>query len=204
MKSYISIPKLIDKNSHIYLFQKFDGSQIRAEFNSKKGFYKFGTKNQLIDVNTKPFNKAIPLIINKYQESIAEIAQKNKWRDAVFFFEFFGPSSFAGSHDFAEEQDVVLFDANPYKKGILPPDEFINIFKYVEIPKVLFQGYLTDEIIESVRNSTLKDMPYEGVIAKGANISPGLPLMFKIKSKNWLNKLKDHCKDNEKLFNDLA
>lgn len=45
--------------------------------------------------------------------------------------------------------------------------------------------------------------PFEGIVAKGSYASPGMPLMFKWKSRAWLEKLKKHCGDNEALFNEL-
>ena len=46
MKQYPSIPGLKEleklKGRKIYVFDKIDGSNIRAEWNPKKGFYKFG------------------------------------------------------------------------------------------------------------------------------------------------------------------
>ena len=44
-------------------------------------------------------------------------------------------------------------------------------------------------------------MTFEGVVAKGVNDKlTKMPIMFKIKSKAWLDKLKEYCKDDERLF----
>lgn len=205
MKSYPSIDKQIRADVHIYAQQKFDGNQIRAEWSSKRGFYKFGTKNTLIDENTKPYGKAIPLIKNKYEEWLAMVFKEQRWRDVICFFEFYGPNSFAGQHLDTEEQTVTLFDVNPYKQGILEPREFIKLFGHLDTPKVLFEGKANSEFILSVRNGTLPDMPLEGVICKGQNDKKTkMPIMFKIKSQAWLDKLKVHCNGNEELFKKLV
>jgi hypothetical protein len=48
-------------------------------------------------------------------------------------------------------------------------------------------------------------MTFEGVVCKGANDKKTkMPIMFKIKSQAWLDKLKEHCKEDEALFNKLA
>jgi hypothetical protein len=48
-------------------------------------------------------------------------------------------------------------------------------------------------------------MSLEGVVCKGANDKKtNMPIMFKIKSKAWLQRLKEHCKDDEALFERLA
>lgn len=60
MKYYPSITKEIRHDIYIYAFDKLDGSNIRAEWNSKRGFYKFGTRNQLMDEKTDPWGQSIP------------------------------------------------------------------------------------------------------------------------------------------------
>lgn len=205
MKSYPSITKDVRQDIYIYAFDKLDGSNMRAEWNSKKGFYKFGTRTTMIDENTKPFNRAISLIKEKYEEDLAMVFAEHKWKDALCFFEFYGPSSFAGFHNFDEEMTVTLIDVNPYKEGIMPPSEFIKYFGHLDIPKVLFEGHVTAEFFDQVKQSTLPGMTLEGVVCKGANDkATKMPIMFKVKSRAWLGKLKEYCKDNEALFNKLA
>jgi len=205
MKFYPSISKEIRQDIYIYAFDKIDGSNIRAEWNSKKGFYKFGTRNQLTDEKTMPFGRAIPLIKEKYEEDLTSIFKEQDWRDALCFFEYWGLSSFAGNHNFEEKMDVTLIDVNPFKEGILVPTEFIKLFGHLDIPKVCYEGHVTTELFDQIKQSTLKGMTFEGVVCKGANDKmTKAPIMFKIKSKAWLGKLKDFCKDDEKLFERLS
>lgn len=204
MKQYPSITKDIQKDVYIYAFDKYDGSNMRAEWNFKKGFYKFGTRTELID-NKSPFGGAIDLIKKKYTDNLSKVFKNNKWNDALCFFEYWGPSSFAGSHNFNEKMDITLLDVNPYKRGIMPPNEFIKYFGHLDIPKVLFEGQITVELFDSVKKSTLPGMTFEGCVCKGEmDKKSNMPIMFKIKSQAWLNKLKKHCKGNEILFNKLA
>ena len=204
MKTYPSINKDIDTNTYIYAFNKLDGSNFRCEWNSKRGFYKFGTRNQLIDESSKPFGRAINLIKDKFESDISLVCKEQKWRDALFFFEFYGDESFAGNHNFEKPMTATLIDVNPHKMGLLEPTLFLKLFKHLDIPKVLYEGHVNDNFIEKVKNSKLDGMDLEGVVCKGKYISPGMPLMFKIKSKAWLNKLKDFCKDDTSLFERLA
>jgi hypothetical protein len=205
MKQYPSIQRLlIDNipNINFYLFSKIDGSNIRAEWNNKRGFYKFGTRHQLIDNNSKPFGASIELIKTKYEKDISDICKANKIENIVCFFEYYGPSSFAGNHNFDEQLDVILFDANPYKRGILPPSDFITLFGDLDIPTVVHQGKITPNVYSSIRESTLPGVTFEGVVGKGMD---GKQLaMYKIKSQAWLDKLKIFCKDDESLFNKLV
>lgn len=205
MKHYPSITKEIRHDVHIWAFDKLDGSNIRAEWNSKKGFYKFGTKNQLMDEKTKPFGVACQLIRDKYESDIAMVFKEQKWRDIICFFELHGPSSAFGQHNFEEKLDVTLIDANPYKEGILEPAQFIKLFGHLDIPKVLYQGKVTTELFDKVKQSTLPGMTGEGVVCKGASDNGArMPVMFKIKSQAWLDKLRIYVNGNENLFNLLS
>lgn len=205
MKSYISIDKVIRSSIDIYACAKYDGSQIRAEWSPKNGFYKFGTKTRLIDEKEPLFGKAIPLIKESYEKDLTDIFKKQKYESAVCFFEFLGPNSFAGRHNENDAFEVIFFDITPYKKPILDPNEFYKLFSSVRVAEVLYIGKANATFVESVRNSTLEGMPEEGVICKAKNPKKGgIPIMFKIKSNIWLDKLKDFCKDDLKLFEELA
>jgi hypothetical protein len=205
MKSYPSISKTLREDIYIYAFDKLDGSSIRAEWNSKRGFYKFGTRTQLIDSSSNPFGIAIQIIKDKYENDLSLIFKEQKWKDVICFFELYGPSSFAGTHNFNEKLTVTLFDVNPFKQGILEPKYFINYFSHLDIPKILFEGKITSELLDKIKQSTLSGMTYEGVVCKGSNDkATKMPIMFKIKSQIWLNKLKIYCKDNIILFEQLA
>jgi hypothetical protein len=203
MKSYPSIPKQIVPTS-VYAFAKIDGSNIRAEWSKKKGFYKFGSRTQLLVPEQKILYRSIDLIKNREWE-LTEIAEKQKWDRAIFFFEFFGDKSFCGNHDEDDEHKVSLIDVNPHKRGIIPPKEFLETFKYVEHCPVLYHGDITEEFVDSVKQSTLPDMPTEGVVCKARNPKdPRSPIMFKIKSRKWLDNLSTYCKGDAQLFARLS
>ena len=158
-----------------------------------------------MDENSVPFGKAISLIKEKFENDLTVIFKERSWKDALCFFEYHGPSSFAGNHNFEEAMTVTLIDVNPYKEGIMLPEEFIKYFGHLDIAKVLYEGYLSAELIDNVKQSTLNGMTFEGVVCKGANDKKTkMPIMFKIKSHAWLEKLKDYCKGDETLFNRLV
>ena len=205
MKYYPSITKEVRQDIHIYAFDKLDGSNIRAEWNAKKGFYKFGTRNELTDEKTMPFGRAIPLIKEKYEKDLTLIFKEQNWRDVLCFFEYWGADSFAGTHNFEAKMDVTLIDVNPFKEGIMMPEQFIELFGHLDIPKVCYEGYVTTELFDQVKQSTLPGMTFEGVVCKGTNDKlTKMPIMFKIKSRAWLDKLKEYCKGDEHLFQKLS
>lgn len=196
MKQYPSISRDIIYGKPIYAFDKLDGSNIRAEWSAKKGFWKFGSRNVLID-NTHQFLGECPnLITEKYTETLNGIFRKLKLQKTICFFEFFGENSFAGNHE-NENHDVVLFDVWVYKKGLMSPKKFVKTFTNVDTANLLYVGTSNKEFEQSVRCGSLDGMTFEGVVCKGKNITPHIPLMFKIKNTEWLYKLKNTCKDNE-------
>jgi len=187
MKSYPIIFYKIDSNISIYAFDKIDGSCIRAEWMAKKGFWKFGTRRRLLDTN-EFLGKAIGLIREKYEKDLSKVFYDNKYGRVLCFFEFWGENSFAGQHEEDEDHTVTLIDVNPFKKGILPPKVFIDLFGHLDIPNVVYQGRVTSSFVEKVRAGTIEGMTYEGVVCKG--MKKKLLIMFKLKSRKWIERVK--------------
>lgn len=203
MKTYPSISNKIDRHKKIYAFDKLDGSNIRAEWNPKRGFYKFGSRTQLL-TNDSILYRSKGLIEDKYGEALNKIFHEQKYKKAIAFFEFYGPSSFAGSHNATEDQTVTLFDVSYDTKGLMEPKSFLKLFdNKVEIAQLLYEGYPDQGFLEQVINGTLEGMTFEGVICKGSYVSPGRPLMYKIKNEDWIFKVKETYKGNEKLIQKL-
>lgn len=198
MKTYPSIEKTI-VNRTIYAFDKLDGSNIRAEWSRKKGFCKFGSRHHLIDETDKLLGKAPGLIMEKYSEILSQIFFEIRWQKAVAFFEYYGPRSFAGSHHPEDDHNVTLFDVSG-DRGLIEPKDFVRSFGNLDIAKVLYVGMPTNDLIEDVKEGRLTGMTFEGVVCKGPHVSPGLPLMFKIKSNAWLTTLKETCKTDEEFM----
>jgi len=187
----------------VITFDKLDGSNIRAEWSRKQEFYKFGSRTQLINRNHPILGEAVDLIVEKYQKQLAKIFSAKKWERAVAFFEFYGKNSFAGSHE-NEEHKVTLIDVNVYKRGMIEPLHFIELFEEVGIPKVLHKGVLTEDLVTSVKNGTLEDMTFEGVVCKYHNPKNKVVKMFKIKNRSWIDRLKEKCDGNDALFRRLV
>lgn len=202
MKTYPTISTAI-VSKPIYAFDKLDGSNIRTFWTRKGGFTKFGRRHALLDDSNPILKRSVDLFMNKYSESLQKIFKDNRWSTATCFFEFFGPSSFAGVHLEDEMQDVVLFDVSAEKRGMLEPREFIRTFGDLDIAKVLYHGNPTDEFVTSVRDGSLSGMTFEGVVCKGQYVSPGLPLMFKVKNEAWISRVKSLYVGDEKMIAQL-
>lgn len=203
MKQYPSIPYGGSCAEKVVVFDKLDGSNIRAEWSKKKGWTKFGSRNQLICEESGILRKAELLICQKYGDDLSKIFIDQKYSKAVAFFEFCGSSSFAGSHAENEEHTVTLLDVSPHQTGILSVFDFVKIFDKLDMPTILHTGPVSHEMILSVQNGTLEGMTFEGVVCKGYSKRKKQAFMFKQKNKAWIKKLKQYCGDNETKFRSL-
>lgn len=202
MKEYPSIQGEI-VGQPIYAFDKLDGSNVRAEWSKKRGFYKFGKRHGLVDETDPLLGEAKGLILESYSESLSRIFSKNRWQTAVGFFEFSGPNSFAGNHA-DEPHEVVLFDVSAEKKGLLDPRDFLKLFQdQVKTAALLYHGNPNSILEDAVRSGQLEGMTFEGVVCKGKFVSPGRPLMFKIKNRAWIDKVKGLYADKPDLLAQL-
>ncbi len=204
MKQYPSIPRQA-QNIPVYAFDKLDGSNIRAEWNKKKGFHKFGSRTQLIDHTHDFLGEAPELVKTKYEQKLHDIFKKERFEEVVCFFEFYGPSSFAGTHKKDEEHTVTIFDIDVYKRGLMKPSDFLKVVGDLDFPKVAYFGNANSDFIEEIRDSKNEAVTFEGVVCK-SNLTDKYnhPIMFKVKTKAWIDKLKNYCKGDDKLFEALA
>ena len=188
----------------MHVFDKLDGSNIRAEWSKKRGFYKFGTRHHLLGADDPMLGPSIELITKKYGDDLSHRFKELKYESAVAFFEYIGPRSQFGHHLIDDPHDVVLIDVNPYKIGILDPDRFVASFGDLDIPKVLHVGPIDQTFIDSVYADELAGITFEGVVCKGkAARNTDVPVMFKLKTKKWLDALRARCGSDQKLFDTL-
>jgi hypothetical protein len=196
MKTYPKIPYNNEKlyGLETWAFYKYDGSNIRFEWNKKRGWYKFGTRTQLISPTEPIYGKGIDVFLNKYGDDLSKIFySKYKNIDSIVVFgEYFGQNSFAGKHSDSDEMDVVIFDISLYKKGFITPKEFINNFGSLDIAKLIYNGEYNEDFVNSIKQNKLDLL--EGVVCKGAiktKKEGELIWMSKIKTDKWLASVKD-------------
>lgn len=195
MKQYDSIEYFGDHwGLPVIAFDKLDGSNLRFEYSQKRGFYKFGTRKQMIDESSE-FGFAIELFLNKYHESLSRIFKSKEYRNIlnlVCYAELVGTKSAFGQHNFGNDKfDIVLFDVDQYKKGLVPPKEFVKNFSSAGIPRVVYEGNLNKELVERVKANEF-DLT-EGVICKGQTLTrKGRPELYycKIKTDDWFERLR--------------
>lgn len=207
MIQYNSIPhfnscKLLGQP--VFSFYKYDGSNLRFEWQPKKGFFKFGSRTQLIDKNSEIFGCSIEQfqdtmskdILSRMEDFYSKKVINNLDR-IVAFCEFFGENSVAGTHDINDEKYLKLFDIHMFKKGFIPPKEFVEIFEGFEhSAELLYYGNLNQDYIKEVQLN--EDMKLkEGVICKG--VVKGQVEMTKIKTNAWLEMIKGKFENWEKL-----
>lgn len=198
MKSYPSISAEI-QNIDVYAFPKYDGSNLRAEWSKKNGFYKFGSRTRLLDPQEKPLGEGVDLYLSKYKDSLTKCFKSEHFESVVCFFEFFGDNSFAGYHE-DEPHQVIVFDIAPFKKGLLPPQDYISLArKYsLDISLPIYHGNANSEFHKQVSEGILPGMTFEGVVCKSSPLKKGYPPnMFKIKNQAWYEKLRTKCKTSE-------
>lgn len=196
-----------------YAFVKYDGSNIRAEWSKKRGWYKFGTRKLLFDETSDIFGPAIGCFLNKYGDDLSKAFRHKDFRGVdgfIVFFEWFGARSFAGAHEPDDPKDVVLFDVNPHRKGMLGPKQFLDYFGHLKVAEHIWTGNLGPQVLDAVRAMDFDFIDYrssydikpevpEGVVFKGGS-GHGL-WMAKAKSQAWYDAIKTRRpQDWEKLL----
>ena len=166
-------------------FEKYDGSNLRWEWQPKRGWHKFGTRHELFGADHPLYGQAVPLFMAKGDEVIRRCKEVERGVQKVTAYtEFFGPSSFAGSHDPAEPKELRLLDVQLYKRGIMAPRLFLRTFG--DLPwaaQAVYQGNLNRRFIEDVRQGLYPVV--EGVVAKGDGF------MVKVKTYSYLKHLNE-------------
>lgn len=186
MKHYPSIPKFSKGDLKLYTFDKLDGSNLRFEWNKKKGWYKFGTRTRLMDESDVDFGPGIPLFKETLAEPLEKIIVDQGWQEVIVFGEFYGKESFAGTHSPTDPKTITIFDVNPYKMGFLAPQDFLKLFGQFG-PKYLGLISWTADFIDKVRKGEMEGIMFEGVVGK---VKQGnRVIMYKAKTQAWIDKV---------------
>lgn len=185
-------------------FYKYDGSNLRFEWDKKKGWAKFGSRTQMIDSKTPILGQGIEMFQDILgSEIIKRMKDKegknfNNLQRITAFAEFYGENSFAGTHQDSDEKFLKLFDIFLFKKGFVHPKDFVDTFgDWENTAKVVYSGNLNVPFINAVRANNIEGVTlFEGVICKGVSKKIKSPYhgdlwMTKIKTTEYLNRLKN-------------
>ena len=195
--------KKVPKGFPCIAFYKYDGSNLRFEWSAKKGWNKYGSRTQMIDIKHEVFGKGIEIFQEQLGNIIVERIKKAYPKEfknierITAFAEFYGENSFAGNHEISDEKNVKLFDIYIFKKGFLAPEKFVEIFgDWDKAAQVVYQGNLNEGFIQDVRHNGLILPLNEGVICKGSSDkikfqTHGTVWMTKIKTFDFINRLKN-------------
>ena len=86
----------------------------------------------------------------------------------------------------------------------MDPKEFVKTFGKLDIPAIVYEGKANATLVEKVREGVLDGVTFEGVVCKARDPRKDRPpIMFKIKSRAWLSRLKEHCDGDEDLYRKL-
>ena len=201
MKTYPSIigPTRLAPHLPCVAFYKYDGSNLRFEWNPKTGWAKYGTRWRLFDHTDTDFGCAVEIFHRQYANDIEHIFRKNKdyhgIQRATVYCEFYGPSSIGGWHDPNEAKQLMLLDVDVYKRGLIAPREFIKNFSHLESARIIYEGNFGKQLVEDVRND--KYPVKEGIVAKGWHKNK--QWMVKVKTKSWLIEIREKSKNNPAL-----
>ena len=196
----------------VIAFDKLDGSNIRVEWSKKRGFYKYGTRTQMLDKSHQQLGNAVSIFEEKYFEPLNTYFSTNKdyraLQSITIFLEYFGPNSFAGYHEPTDKMDVVLLDVWQHSKGWVEPKEFVNQFSGFGIPDIIYRGNLNNEFIQDIKDD--KYNLKEGVVVKGLQDTKRVDKkvwMVKVKANHWYERVKERYGQNaiiEDLNGDLS
>jgi hypothetical protein len=170
------------------VFDKLDGSSMRAEWNRKRGWYKHGKRHGLID-STNPHLLAAPdVFMATMGEQIAKIATDSRWETLVVFYEFWGTRSIAGLHFTGDTFNATLFDAAPHKQGIMLPKDFRKTFEdKVPTAKHLGTIHWTRGFVDRVRQGEVEGITFEGVVGKAGTKHD--IIRAKAKTQRWIDRV---------------
>jgi len=192
VKQYPSIPnsggQSFEGLGTVHVFDKLDGSNLRAEWSKKRGWYKFGSRTQLIDENSTQFPGGVPLLTEQGEAVLS--CFRRRPQKLVIFGEYYGPNSFAGVHVDSDPKRLTVFDVCVDNRGWMDPKDFVKLFEgSVDIPRHLGSMNWTRGLVQRVREGEFdEELTFEGIVAKTLQ-GPRLR-MGKAKTQRWVDKVK--------------
>lgn len=204
--TYSKIPSTLDcPLKQCVAFEKYDGTNLHWTFHPGQGFLEYGTRRDTFHLNKAgilAFEQAHPELagVDKLwdpQGKLEDLLQEqySKFKNINVFTEYFGPKSFAGSHQPNDTMQLVIIDIE-VDGNIISPEEFMEVFQDFNIARSVFQGKFSGQLFLDVRKG--KYDVKEGVVVKG--MVGDRVYMAKIKTEAYLQRLQSQFKDDWKNY----
>lgn len=202
MKINLVYPKIPDCTGYLpkkcIAFDKIDGTNIHFLWENK--FTSFGTRRDRYDLtdegildfsqNHLGLEECPEIFLNQLSDELNKVLlSKFKDKQVIIFGEFCGQNSFAGQHYKEDKKSITIFDVK-INDSFLSPNELVDNFDF--LPRIVYSGKFSGQFVEDVRNNLFNIN--EGVVCKG--IHKDCLYMCKIKTNQYMNKLKEQFKDN--------
>jgi hypothetical protein len=198
VKSYPSIPRRPKGKQparRMHLFDKLDGSNLRFEWSQDRGWFRWGSRHQVIDETHPTLGAGLALFRVHHADGLERVARAQGWEALVAFAELWGPGSLGGQHVPEEPKRLTLFDVAPYRRGLLGPLPFLELFGAHDIPAYLGEHPWDDALVARVRDGSLPGMTFEGVVGKAGD---GHALvMAKAKTAAWVRRILERYGETE-------
>lgn len=192
----------IEKGSSCWGFVKYDGSNLRFEWSKSKGFHKFGTRTGRFGVDDPDFGGAIELFQDELAAPCIELLRSwdkralNQSGRAVVFAEYFGPSSFAGTHLKGEAMRLKAFEAHVEGVGYVSPKDWTDLTQgrtgfAQSLGQLSYGADLARQVWEQQWKGPELDHGqkiWEGLILKTGH--SGAPRRIKLKTQQWMDAIK--------------
>lgn len=124
MKQYPSIPNCkgqkFENLGLVDVFDKLDGNNLRFEWSKKRGWYKSGSRTQMIDQTDPRFGPGVTFFLNNVGDQLVECFKKSPQK-LVVFGEWWGKQSFAGVHTPGDPLQFSVFDVCVDNRGFMDP-----------------------------------------------------------------------------------
>ena len=169
------------------IFGKLDGSSLRFEWHKKLAWHKLGTRHQLLPETHSTFGIAIKMFLDTLAGPLEQIARQKAWTNYTVFCEFWRQNSFAVFHEAAEPKRLSLIDVQVYKRGLIEPQEFLELFASLETPQFLGVHRFYADFVQMIKLNQLEGVTFEGIIGKRGGAHR--PLMQKAKTQAWLDRV---------------
>jgi hypothetical protein len=171
----------------MHIFDKLDGSNLRFEWSRRDGWFRWGSRHQVIEETHPILGGGFALFRERLAEPIERVAHTERWDALVAFAEFFGPGSLGGRHVADEPKRLALFDVAPYRRGLIGPARFLELFGTLDVPACLGELTWNDELVARVRRGELPGVTFEGIVGKAGD---GHSLvMAKAKTEAWVRRI---------------